>query len=191
MRGISIGLVAALWCAGAGVAAAAPGVDGARHREGEYGGVSPEGPPVTDAKHSRPAAKTLGWIGFSAKAGAGEVFFQAAQPFTVGQRVEGGALVVSLDGLTKLGRNTRRPLDTRFFDSPIARISTRTVRATRGKQAHRAGVEVRVAFKQAGALGEAQVRTAQEPDGLYYAYLTFAATSSAPPSTSAPAAQPE
>ncbi len=166
--------------------AAGPGDDGTHHREGEYSGVSPDGPPVTDAKHTRPAPKTLGWIGYAAKDGAGEVFFQAAQPFTITQRVEGDVVVVWLAGLTRQARNTRRPLDTRFFDSPVARISAKVVRAARarkGKPGHPAGVEVRIAIKRGAPVGDGVVRTATEKDGLFYAYLTFAgAAPSASPS---------
>ncbi|MBK9031699.1 MAG: hypothetical protein IPL61_10300 [Myxococcales bacterium] len=157
--------------------AGGPGDDGTHHKEGEYGGVSPSGRPSPDAKTTRPAPKTLGWVGFRAEDGAGEVFFQAAQPFTISQRVEGGEVIVSLAGLTRQAHNTRRPLDTRFFDAPVARISARTVKAARarkGKPGHPAGVEVRIAFKSGAPVSEGVARTATEPDGLSYVYLTFA-----------------
>lgn len=158
-------------------AAAAPGDDGTHRREGEYGGVNPVGPPVTDAKHTRPAPKSLGWVGFSAADGAAELFFQAAQPFTISQRVDGDVVVVWLEGLTRQARNTRRPLDTQFFDSPVARITAKTVRAARGrkgKPGHPAGIEVRIAIKRGAPVGEGVVRTATEQDGFFYTYLTFA-----------------
>lgn len=160
-----------------------PGDDGTHRREGEYGGVSPGAPPVTDAKHTRPAAKTLGWVGFSAVDGAGEVFLQAAQPFTITQRIEGEVVIVRLAGLTRQARNTRRPLDTRFFDSPVGRIAAKAVRATRarkGQPGHPAGIEIHVAIKRGAPIGEAVVRTATEKDGLFYAYLTFAGAAPSP-----------
>ena len=160
-----------------GTAGAGPGDDGTHHREGEYGGVNPTGRPSPDAKLVRPAPRTLGWVGFAATDGAGEVFFQAAQPFTIVQRVEGGEVVVWLEGLTRQARNTRRPLDTRFFDAPVARIAARAVKAVRarkGKPGHPAGVEVRVAFRPGAPVSEGVVRTATEKDGLFYVYLTFA-----------------
>lgn len=164
-------------------AVAGPGDDGTHHEEGQYGGVNPTGTPSPDAKLTRPPAHTLGWVGFAAKDGAGEVFFQAAQPFQLTQRVEGGAVIVTIDGLTKLTRNVRRPLDTRFFDAPIDRITAKAVkkaRARKGHPGHPAGVEVRIAFRAGTPVSEGVVRTATEKDGLYYAYLTFAAAAPAP-----------
>lgn len=177
-RFVCAAVVAGLWLAAlpSAVAAPGPGDDGTHRREGEYGGVNPAGPPVTDAKHKAPGPKTLGWIGFAARDGGAELFFQASQPFEVVQRVEGDAVVVTLVGLSKLARNTRRPLDTRFFEAPIARVSAkvvRAVRARRGQAARPAGVEVRIAFKQGAPATEAAVRTATEADRLVYAYLSF------------------
>lgn len=144
--------------------------------EGEYGGVQPgEGKkPATKKKAKKPPPKgTLSWIGFETKNGGSEVFFQSIAAFQVNQRVENGAVVVTLSGLSKLGRNTWRPIDTRFFDTPISRITARK----KGK-----GVEVRIAFKSAKEAAQASVRTATEADGMYYAYLSFAGGSPAAPS---------
>lgn len=176
-------LTAAVLSLATATAWAGPGDDGTHHREGEYGGVSPAGTPSPDARMKRPAPRTLGWIGYAATDGTGEVFFQAAQPFTITQRVESGAVVVQLSGLTKLARNTRRPLDTTFFDAPVARISAKTVRASRarrGQPARAAGVEVRIAFKAGAVVTEGVTRTATEKDGLYYVYLTFAGPTQGP-----------
>jgi hypothetical protein len=140
------------------------------HREGEYGGVTPGEKPSPDekpqAKHKRPPPKDeLTWIGFQAKeGGGGELFFQAPAAFTVSQHVEKGHLIVVLEGLHRQIKNARRPLDTRYFDTPIARVT-----ATPRKK----GIEVRVAFKNPKDAHEAQVRTATEADGKFYAYLDF------------------
>ncbi|MEZ4404319.1 MAG: hypothetical protein R3B06_30140 [Kofleriaceae bacterium] len=160
-----------------------PGDDGTHHREGEYGGVSPAGVPSADARPIRPPPGTLGWVGFAAKPDVGEVFPQAAAPFTVTQRVEGGQVVVWIEGLTRQSRTTRRALDTRFFDGPVARIQAKAVRAVRprkGKPGHPAGVEVRVTFKAGAPVTEATTRTATEQDGLFYTYLTFAGAAPTP-----------
>jgi hypothetical protein len=141
-----------------------------QHPEGAYGGVTPGEKPSDkdrpDAKHKRPPPKDeLTWIGFQAKdGGGGELFFQAPAAFTVSQRVDKGHVVVVLEGLHRQVKNARRPLDTRYFDTPIARV-TATPR--------RKGVEVRIAFKNAKDAHEAQVRTAAGPDGMFYAYLDF------------------
>jgi hypothetical protein len=151
------------------------------HREGQYSGVTPgevqpRDPSSKPARPRRPPPRgTLTWIGFAAKDGGAEVFFQSIAPFEVSQRLEGGALIVHL-GLTHLGPNTWRQVDTRFFDNPLSGIVARAVgavRATRTHPAHGAGIDVRIAFKSPRDARQATVRTATEADGMSYAYLTF------------------
>jgi hypothetical protein len=135
--------------------------------EGEYGGVQPGEAkrPAAPKKSKKTVRKgTLSWIGFETKNGSSEVFFQSVAPFEVNQRVDKGAVIVTLAGLSKLGHNTWRPIDTRFFDTPIARIAAK-------KQ--RKGLEVRIAFKAGSAPAQGSVRTATEADGMYYAYVSF------------------
>jgi hypothetical protein len=153
------------------------------HNEGDYGGVVPgEGKkpetPSRPGKAKRPPPKgTLSWIGFEAKAGSAEVFLQSAGPFEVTQHVENGILVVYLSGVSRLGQNTWRPIDTHFFDNPLSRITARKVNAARaGKDhpAHGAGIELRIAFKNPKDAKEGTLRTAVEADGMHYSYLSFA-----------------
>ena len=169
------------------------------HREGQYGGVTPGEvqPRDTSGKPARPKRPppkgTLTWIGFSAKDGGAEVFFQSVAPFEASQRLEGGALIVHL-GLTHLGHNTWRQVDTRFFDNPISGIVARAVgpvRATKGHPAHGAGIDVRIAFKNPRDAREATLRTATEADGMYYAYLTFPEGADARPAGSPTLQEPE
>jgi hypothetical protein len=143
------------------------------HSEGDYGGVKPGVPPRQDHKAKRPPAKgTLSWIGFEAKdGGSAEIFLQSVAPFEVAQRVDNGALVVNLGGLDKLGQNTWREVDARFFDTPIARITAKHVGAGRG---HKAGIEVRITFKNTKDAHEGSLRATNEADGMYYQYLSFA-----------------
>ncbi len=164
------------------------------HKEGQYGGVIPgeTQPRNVAAKPARPRRApprgTLTWIGFEAKDGGAEVFFQSVAPFAVTQRVEGATLVAHLN-LTRLGHNTWRQVDTRFFDNPLSGIVARAVgaaRATRDRPAHAAGIEARIAFKNPKDVREATVRTATEADGMYYAYLKFP-EGTEPPATPAPA----
>ncbi|HEY5944787.1 MAG TPA: hypothetical protein VIV40_04820 [Kofleriaceae bacterium] len=149
------------------------GKGGAPNPEGEYGGVQPgqakKAEPTKKAKKAPPKG-TLSWIGFETKDGGSQVFFQSIAPFEVSQRVDNGVLVVTLSGLTKLGHNTWRPIDTRFFETPIARVSAKK----KGK-----AIEVRIAFKTAKEAAQGSVRTATEADGMYYAYLSFAGGSPA------------
>ena len=158
------------------------------HREGQYGGVTPgevqpRDPSSKPARPKRPPPRgTLTWIGFTAKDGGAEVFFQSVAPFEVSQRLEGGALIVHL-GLTRLGHNTWRQVDTRFFDNPLSGILARAVgamRATKTHPAHGAGIDVRIAFKNPKDAREATLRTATEADGMYYAYLSFGGGGSTP-----------
>ena len=182
--------------------AAPVAADNGPHREGEYGGVTPgqTQPQNTAISHGtrpvkpkRPPPKgTLTWIGFEAKDGGAEVFFQSVAPFEISQRVDGGALVVHL-ALPRLGHNTWRQIDTRFFDNPLSGIVARAVgaaRATRDRPGHGAGIDARIAFKNAKDAKEGTVRTATEADGMYYAYLRFAPGTDGPvtaPSAAEPA----
>lgn len=168
--------------------------DNGPHREGQYGGVTPGEvqPRDTSGKPARPKRLppkgTLTWIGFTAKDGGAEVFFQSVAPFEVSQRIEGGTLIVHLS-LTRLGHNTWRQIDTRFFDNPLSGIVARVVsavRATKDRKAHSAGIEVRIAFKSAKDAREAAVRTATEADRMSYAYLTFPEGSEPKPATTTP-----
>jgi hypothetical protein len=145
------------------------------HSEGEYGGVSPDHPEPNAKPMKKPTPGTLSWIGFEAKNGGAEIFLQSVSPFEISQYVAGSTLVV-VTKLSRLGQNTWRDVDTRYFDSPVSHIVAKYVgaaRATKTEPAHGAGVEVRVAFKNAKDAHEAAVRATTEADGLYYAYLTF------------------
>lgn len=165
------------------------------HKEGQYGGVTPgETQPHDDGKPAKPRHPppkgTLTWIGFEAKDGAAEVFFQSVGPFELSQRVEGNTLIVHL-GLTRLGQNTWRQIDTRFFDNPLSGILAKAVgaaRATKDHRAHGAGIDARIGFKSAKDAREAALRTATETDGMYYAYLSFPEGTGPKPAAAAPAA---
>jgi len=144
--------------------------DTAPHREGEYGGVIPgqkSDPATKPAKPKRPPPKgTLTWIGFEAKDGGAQLFFQSVGNFSVSQKVVGSTLIATLD-LSRLGSNTWRQIDTRFFDNPLSGVVAKAMRGRKGK------IEVRIHFKNSKDVREGSVRTATEADGMYYAYLTF------------------
>ena len=115
-----------------------------------------------------PAKGTLSWIGFEAKDGGAQVFFQSVASFTASQRVDGATLIVSLD-LQRLGGNTWRPVDTRFFDNPLSSIGAKATRA-RGSMKR---IEVKIRFKNAKDAREGAMRSQSEPDGMNYVYLAF------------------
>jgi hypothetical protein len=159
---------------------ASPALGQGQNPEGEYSGVQPgEGKkPDASKKAKKPPPKgTLSWIGFETKDGGSQVFFQSVAAFEVNQRIDKGAVIVTLSGLSKLGHNTWRPIDTRFFDTPIARITAKK----KGK-----ALEVRVAFKNGKQAAQGTVRTATEADGMYYAYVTFAGGGGGTASTKEP-----
>lgn len=172
----------ALFFVALALAGAAPaGADTGPHREGEYGGVVPgqeRDPAKRPGKPRRPPPKgTLTWLGFEAKDGGAQVFFQSVAPFEVRQHLEGSTLVVHL-ALTRLGPNTWRQVDTRFFDSPLAGLVARGVgvtHATKTRPGRGAGIAVRITFKDPKDAREGTLRTATEADGMFYAYLSFPA----------------
>lgn len=139
------------------------------HKEGEYGGVVPGQKPdatTKPGKPKRPPPKgTLTWIGFEAKDGGAQLFLQSTSAFQVTQKVVGATLVATLD-LNRLGTNTWRQVDTRFFDNPLAGVVAKPVRRKKG-------IEVRINFKNAKDAREGTLRTATEADGMFYAYLSF------------------
>jgi hypothetical protein len=174
--------------------AAPVSADNGPRNEGQYGGVTPSQPhdsAVKPSKPRRPPPKgTLTWIGFEAKEGGAEVFFQSVAPFELSQRIEGAQLVVHL-ALNRLGHNTWRQIDTRFFDNPLSGIVARGVgraRATKDHPARTAGIEARIAFKNASDVKQGAVRSATEADGMYYAYLRFPEGTAGPVTT--PSAEP-
>jgi hypothetical protein len=159
----ALGLALLLVLAGPASAQNAP----VPHREGDYGGVTPGQKPEKPRK--LPARGTLSWIGFEATGGGAKVFFQSPGAFEVSQRVEGSTLVVHLD-LPRMGANTGRRIDTRFFENPLSGIDARRVRKS-AKGA--AGIEVKIQFKNPLDARAASLSTKTEADGLFYAYLTF------------------
>jgi len=148
------------------------------HREGEYGGVQPGQAPKDAPRRwrRRPSPGTLTWIGFEAKDGGAQLFFQSVGAFEVSQRVEGNTLVIHLS-LRRLGRNTWRQIDTRFFDTPLAYVKAQqvgAVRTTKKRQGHKAGIDVRITFKNPQDTREGTVRPAtKDADGMFYAYVSF------------------
>lgn len=157
-----------------------PTRDTTPHREGEYGGVAPgqpSGPKDKPARPKRmPSKGTLSWIGFEAKDGGASLFFQSVAAFDIQQHVEGSTLVVHLP-LTRMGANTWRTIDTRFFDNPLAFVQAKQVGATRASKtrpARGAGIDVRITFKNPKDAREGTVRAAAaDADGMFYAYLAF------------------
>lgn len=160
--------------------------------EGEYGGVRPgQSPRAHEGRNVKPPKPgTLAWIGFQ----GGTVFLQIGAEVGYSQRVDGKQLVVHLTGIKRLGRQVRRALDTRFFDTPISRVVVKKVKkrkARKGSPARAAGVEVRISYKDPATVAEASIRSAVEADGLFYLYLDFGSGGSIPVVPDEPMPAPE
>jgi len=167
--------------------------DNAPHHEGDYGGITPGQSQKPEKPKKPPPKGTLSWIGFEAKDGGAQLFFQSVAPFEVTQYVEGSTLVAHLT-LKRLGGNTWRQVDTRFFDNPLSGIVARTVRtsrATKKRPAQTAGIAVRISFKNAKDAKQGTLRTATEADGMYYVYLSFPEGTGADPGVKPAADAPE
>jgi hypothetical protein len=137
------------------------------HKEGDYGGVAPggQGPKDKPPRPKRmPPKGTLSWIGFEPKNGGAALFFQSVAAFDVKQKVEGSTLVVHLN-LNRMGANSWRQIDTRYFDNPLSFIIAKPGRG---------GIDVKITFKSPKDAREGTVRAAAaDADGMYYAYLAF------------------
>jgi hypothetical protein len=140
------------------------------HAEGVYSGLRPGGRPVATPETAavrprRRGPNKLRWLGFQADGETAHIFAVLPAPAAVSQRIEGQTLIVRLDGVRAGDASTRRPIDTRFFATPVARITT----AGRDRR----GVELRIELKD-GPAREGAVRTAIEADGAFYVYIDVA-----------------
>ena len=133
----------------------APTGGAAAHQEGDYGGVVP-GRAAAATKSGRASRKVrrareplVTWIGFQVRdAGGARVFLQLSADAPHEQNLVGDKLVVFVAGARLGTRNHGRFIDTTFFDTRIAKIEARNVRARRGQKR---GVELTVHFKKGGA----------------------------------------
>ncbi|MEM6955914.1 MAG: hypothetical protein AAF645_09495 [Myxococcota bacterium] len=100
-------------------------------RVGEYAGVRPggEGTPPR-GRSSRSGSEIVTWPGFMPE-GGGRFFLQTTGPIQTEAVTSDGRLEIVLKGATTHRRNTRRWIDTRFFNTPVRRA--RIVRRGRGR----------------------------------------------------------
>ena len=146
------------------------------HREGEYGGVQPgvrgEGTRKCGKRKNR-----VSWVGFQEKGGgSSRVFVQMCSEMPYEQRVEGNKLVVTIEGARFLTRNARRALDTRYFDTSVLRVSSKTQRRRRAKRnrpAQAAGIRITITFKNSSDAREASASMSAAEDGYTYLFLDF------------------
>lgn len=155
------------------------------HKEGEYGGVTPGVvKPYSEQRHWHRRTNRAGqrwsprltWVGFQPQGRSARVFLQTTREVPVTQRVEKGVLIVHLEGARFRLRNTLRKVDMRFFDTALFEMKAKRVyarRAYKGRPARKAGIEVRITFKNPVNAGEGKISRAVLKDKFHYIYLDF------------------
>ncbi|NOY90057.1 MAG: hypothetical protein GXP55_02525, partial [Deltaproteobacteria bacterium] len=101
---------------------AAPSGDG-QTAPTRYEGVTPEaGSPPAERRVRRSRNRLLTWPGFESRPnGASRFFVQLSREVQFTTRASQGRFEVLLAGTRTHLRNTRRPLETRFFNTPVIR----------------------------------------------------------------------
>jgi hypothetical protein len=148
---------------------------GAASGPGAYRGLNPG--EAASRKPRRPDRLT--WVGFQPKDdGTSTLFLQLSSEVPFAQEVTNGKLVVKLEGARYGNPNTRRRLDTRFFEGALQQVTSKAVsrrRARRDQPERTAGIELTISFKNPADAGEARAEMRQEEDGFHYLYLNFGA----------------
>jgi hypothetical protein len=175
-----------------------------RHKEGEYGGVTPgvvyryrfelekKGSKrvqrrVKRRKNRHPNGRlTISWVGFQPRGGgASRVFFQLNREAQFTQQVEKNVLVVTIEGARYGSRNARRKVVTRYFETAIDRIDTKRVRSRRARKdrpARKGGIAFFIHFKNPADARQASAdQKKSDKDGYYYLNLDFGAGTPLPP----------
>jgi hypothetical protein len=136
---------------------------------GEYAGVAP-GTGHLPPRAPRADARLLTWPGFQARPdGASRFFLQTTQPVTHRVSTEGNRVVVILENLGIHLRNNRRPLETRYFNTPVTRAHV----ARRGR-------DVALVLEMRSAM--TPVVSVQPAEGSYhYVFVEFPSGDYLPP----------
>jgi hypothetical protein len=131
------------------------------HPAGTYTGVAP-GATATPAV-SVPAGKgpaTITWPGFQMRAdGSSRVFIQSTSALEPQPSAAAGKFVVLLPGARVSGGTNRLPLETRFFNTPVTRVSLAVTHD---------GVQLTLDLR-----GDVVPRVSSErgPNGYYFTYI--------------------
>ena len=170
---------------------------------GEYAGVTPgqsESPPAESrvrrqqrarekAASSRrrrpPPATLLTWPGFQMREdGSSRFFLQTSGRVEVASSGSEGRFEVLLRNTRVHLRNNARPLETRFFNTPVVRART-----------ERRGSDLAIVFElRSGSTARPRVQSVPSDSGYYYVYIDFASgdfvAPSSPPSSALTAESP-
>ena len=151
---------------------------------GTYRGVAPgEGAPDRRRPHHGRTPQVT-WLGFQAQPGGGaRVFVQLDREVPHRQQIQDGALVVSLEGARAMHGNTRRFLDTRFFDTAVERVSIERARRRPGGPRRARGLELVIRFKNPADAREVAAEMSAGKDGFAYLMVEL-------PRGAAPAGKP-
>lgn len=149
---------------------------------GEYDGVTPGEAHDPGHLRGRPGATpaVVTWPGFQPRSdGASRFFLQTTTNVQLEQHAEHGRFVVILHGIRIPDRQTRRTLDTRFFNTPV----TRSWLERRGRHDVAFVLELRADVTPT-------VTTERGPDGYTFVYVSFGAGSYLPAELAAPPPPP-
>ncbi len=144
-------------------AAAAQEAPDANTAPGGYAGVCPgtANPPAVDVPAGQAPAR-ITWPGFQMLPDQGSrIFLQATIPFQYSTETRGKTLVISMGDVRPAGENNGRPLETRFFNTPVLRAAIKRV-----KKETQLVIELRAEVAP-------RVHTATGPNGYFFLYLDF------------------
>lgn len=163
---------------------------GGSNQVGAYSGVEPgqDAPPGHRPRRGKYPLVT--WIGFQPlEGGSSRVFIQLDRDVSHHESVRGGALVIALDNCRYANTNARRHLDTRFFETPVERVTTRPIRRRKGSRG--SGVEVAIRFKNPAEARELAPTKSIGKDGMVYLMVELGPGSAAPAKAARPPAGEE
>ncbi|HWM86345.1 MAG TPA: hypothetical protein VNO33_10920 [Kofleriaceae bacterium] len=148
---------------------------------GKYQGVAPEEGAPDGRKPRRGRTPTVTWLGFQPQpGGAARIFVQLDREVPHPQEIVDGSLVIALEGARVAHLNSRRFLDTRFFDTAIDRVAIETRRRVSGKRrASRRGIELVIHFKNPSEAREVTADMKAGKDGFTYLIVDVPRTASA------------
>lgn len=139
------------------------GISGAAFAQ-ETGGPPRPGAPGHKSPRRGPGFVT--YVGFQKMAETPRVFLRISSGVMPAQAVSGEELVVHLPGFKLDMANNGRPLDTRWFGTPIVKVRATEVTG---------GVDLHVTFAKGAPPAQARVSTApaEDADSGLYLYLDF------------------
>jgi hypothetical protein len=142
-----------------------------------YQGVAPGEGAAEARKPRRGRTPMVTWLGFQPRPdGGARVFVQLDREMAHPQQIVDGTLVIALAGARVAHTNSRRFLDTRFFDTAVERISIESARRrprSRGK-----GLELVIRFKDPAAARELAASMTTGKDGYTYLMVDVPAAGS-------------